>query len=313
MSKFGTLLILFTLILIMTVIKGTTFLSPNNLFNIVRQQSIIAIMSLGVMLTIITAGIDISGGSVVSLCGCVVALLAHPVPGNSDIGQYPLIVPILGGILAGGFCGLINGWFVAYGNVPPFIATLGMMTAARGMALIVSNGKPINGFTSAFEIIGRGRWIGIPVPIFILVGATIVMYFVLHRSKFGVYVYAIGGNEQAARVSGINVKRVKTFVYVIAGLFTGFASVILTSRTLAGNPSFGVSYEMDAITGAVIGGASFSGGVGKVVNTLTGAMIIGVLTNGMTMLKLDPNAQMIARGLVIVLAVLIDQRKNRRY
>jgi ribose/xylose/arabinose/galactoside ABC-type transport system permease subunit len=311
-NRFGTLMILIVMVLIMTCIKGTVFLSVTNLFNIMRQQSIIALIALGVMFCIITAGIDISSGAVIALCGCVVASLAHPVAGDVTKGQFPLIVPILGGILTGGLCGMINGLFIAYGRVPPFIVTLGMMTATRGMALIISGGRPINGFTSSFDFIGRGSWFGVPVPICILAIGTFIMYFILHRSKFGIYVYAIGGNVNAATVSGIKVKPVTVMVYVLAGMFTGLASLILTSRTLAGNPGTGQGYEMDAITGAVIGGVSFSGGVGRVVNTLIGAFIMGVLTNSMTMLQIEPYVQMVVRGLVIVFAVLIDARKNRR-
>jgi ribose/xylose/arabinose/galactoside ABC-type transport system permease subunit len=312
LNRFGTLMILLVMLLIMTCIKGTSFLSVANLFNIIRQQSIIALISLGVMFCIITAGIDISSGSVIAFCGCVVASLAHPVAGDVTKGQFPLIVPILGGILTGALCGLINGLFIAYGRVPPFIVTLGMMTTTRGMALIISGGRPINGFTSSFDFIGRGSWLGIPVPIYILAAGTVIMFFILHRSKFGVYVYAIGGNINAANVSGIKVRPVTVMVYVLAGMFTGIASLILTSRTLAGNPGTGQGYEMDAITGAVIGGVSFSGGVGRVINTLIGAFIMGVLTNSMTMLRIEPYIQMVVRGLVIVFAVLIDARKHRR-
>lgn len=312
MEKFGTLFILLVLILIMTILKGDKFLSVNNFMNILRQQSIIGLMALGVMSTIITGGTDLSGGSVIALCSCVIASLAHPIELGSNIGEYPLFVPILAGILVGTLCGLINGVFVAYGNVPPFIATLGMMTAARGLALIISGGKPINGFTKTFEQIGGGSLLGIPIPIYILLLGTLLQYLYLHRSKYGTYVYAIGGNENAAIVSGINVKLHKAMVYAIAGAFTGVAAIVLTSRTLAGNPGYGSGYELDAITVAVIGGTSFSGGVGKVVNTLIATVIMGVLTNGMTMMKLDPYIQMIVRGGIIVFAVLLDERKNRK-
>ncbi|MGI6176282.1 MAG: ABC transporter permease [Christensenellales bacterium] len=312
LSMYGTLLILIGMMAIMTILKGNMFLSWTNIFNIMRQQTAIALMALGVMLPIITAGTDLSGGSVIALCGVVAAMLAHPLTPDSAMGEYPFIVPVLAGILTGALCGLINGVAISYGNVPPFIATLGMMQAARGMTHIISNGKPVNGFTPAFETIGGGSWLGIPVPIYILLGATIIMYFILHRSKFGTYVYAIGGNELAAKVSGIRVGRNKTMVYVIAGAFTGLASLVLTSRSMAGNPAAGVTYEMDAITGAVLGGTSFSGGVGTTWGTLIGALIMGVLTNGMTMLQIDPNLQMIVKGAVIVIAVLIDERKNRK-
>jgi len=311
-DRFGTLLILLAMMLLMYLLKGNRFISATNLLNIVRQQSIITLMALGVMLTIITGGTDLSGGSVISLCSCVIALLAHPVEMGSNVGQYPLVIPLVTGVLTGAVCGLVNGIFISYGNVPPFIATLGMMTAARGMALIISNSKPINGFTKTFDAIGGGNLYGIPIPVFILLIGIVIMYLILHKSKFGTYVYAIGGNEVAANVSGIGVKRNKAIVYMLAGTFTGIGAIILTSRTMAGNPSSGTGYEMDAITGAIIGGTSFSGGVGRVVNTVIGALIMGVLTNGMTIMQIDPNLQMIVKGAVIVFAVLLDQMKTRK-
>jgi len=304
MDKYGTFVILLAMMLVMTLIKGTNFLSLGNLTNIMRQQSVIGIIALGVMLTIITGGTDLSGGSVLALCSCVIATFAH--------GDYPLIVPVMMGILVGAATGLVNGFFIAYGHVPPFIMTLGMMSAARGLALIVSNSKPINGFTDAFDAIGAESWFGIPIAVWLLIAMTVLFYFLLHKSKFGTYVYAIGGNQTAAKVSGINVKTILTIVYTIAGACTGLAALIMTSRTLAGNPSYGTAYEMDAITCCIIGGTSFTGGIGRAVNTTIGAFIMGVLTNGMTMLQIDPNSQQVIKGAVIVLAVLLDERKNRR-
>lgn len=309
-EKYGTVLILLGMIVIMSFLKPE-FLTFNNLTNIIRQQTPVIIIALGVTLTIISGGIDVSGGAVVAMCSVIIATFAHPLGDPSGPGVYPLFLTILIGVAAGATCGTLNGLSIAYGNVPPFIATLGMMSAARAIALIVSNGKPINGFTDAFNFIGGGRFLGLPMPIWILALMFVIGYVILHKTKFGVYIYAIGSNETAAKVSGVNVKFKKMLVYTIAGAFAGVAAVVLTSRILAGQPAVGSGYEMDAITGAVIGGASFSGGIGTMAGTIVGTLIMGVLTNGMTMLQIDPSLQMLVKGIVVVGAVLLDERKHR--
>lgn len=309
-EKYGTVLILLGMIVIMSFLKPE-FLTFNNLTNIIRQQTPVIIISLGVTLTIISGGIDVSGGAVVAMCSVIIATFAHPLGDPSGPGVYPLLLTILIGVAAGAACGTLNGLSIAYGNVPPFIATLGMMSAARAVALIVSNGKPINGFTDAFNFIGGGAFLGLPMPIWILGLMFVIGFVILHKTKFGVYIYAIGSNETAAKVSGVNVKVKKMLVYTIAGAFAGVAAVVLTSRILAGQPAVGSGYEMDAITGAVIGGASFSGGIGTMAGTIVGTLIMGVLTNGMTMLQIDPALQMLVKGVVVVGAVLLDERKHR--
>lgn len=308
-EKYGLLLILLGMCLIMTLLKPE-FLTYRNLSNILRQQTPIAIMSLGVTFTIISGGIDVSGGSVIALCSVICASLAHPAANGSGAGEFPFIVTLLTPILAGGALGTLNGLVISLGRIPPFIATLGMMATARGLALIISDGKPINGFTEHFNYIGRGVLFGVPFPIYILAFAAIIAYIILHKTKFGVSVFSIGSNETAAVVSGVNVKRNKTLVYTLAGALTGIAAIVLTSRTLAGQPASGVGYEMDAITGAVIGGTSFAGGIGTIVGTIIGAIIMGILSNGMTMLQIDPSLQQVVKGLVIVGAVLLDERKH---
>lgn len=309
-DNWGIFLVLLAMIAIATILTGGRFLSSTNLLNIMRQQAIIGFLSLGVMLTIVTGGIDLSSGSLIALCSVVIATLAQPIAATG--AYHPLIVPLAVGILVGAACGLINGIFVAYANVPPFIATLGMMTAARGMAMLFTDGRPVSGFSESFNHIGRGSWFNIPIPIYLLVAGAILMYLILQRSRFGTHVYAIGGNENAAIVSGVNAKRVKMTVYLIAGAFTGMGAIVLASRTLAGNPGSGVGFELDAITGAVIGGTSFSGGIGKVYNVVIGVLIMGVLTNTMTIMQINPHNQMIVRGAVIVFAVMMDQRNKVR-
>jgi len=297
--------------LLMTLLKPQFLTSNNIIMNIIRQQTAEAIMAVGITFTIISGGIDISGGSVIALCSVVVALFAHPVGDAAGPGQFPLIVTILAGIVVGGILGTISGLVISYGSLLPFIATLGMASAARGLALIVSGGRPVNGFTKAFDFIGGGSVLGIPILIFILAFVFVIGYILLHKTKFGTYVYAIGGNEVAAIVSGVKVKRNKTLVYTLAGSFNGIAAVALASRILAGVPSVGVGYELSAIAMAVIGGVSFSGGIGNIFGTIVGAFIVGILTNGMTMLQIDSSLQMVVKGAVIVSAVLLDERKYR--
>ncbi len=306
-ENYGTILILLLMMAVMSILRSE-FLTVSNFTNIIRQQTPIAIMALGVTFTIVSGGIDISGGSVVAMPAVILATFAR-VDGAGAANL--LIVPILASLLAGGAAGIVNGITISYGNVPPFIATLGMMSVARGFALIVSKGRPITGFTRAFEFLGGGSLLGLPFPIFILAFVYLVGYVILHMTKFGTYIYALGSSQTAAEVSGVNVKRTKTLIYMFSGLFTGMAAIVLASRTLSGQPGVGVGWELHAITAAIIGGASFSGGIGTVFGTLVGALIMGVLTTGMTMLQIDPAFQMVVRGAVIALAVLLDERKHR--
>ena len=303
-NEYSTMLILVMLLIVMVILRGTTFLSSRNLLNIARQEAVIGIIALGVMFPIVSAGTDLSGGSVVALCGVCVAMAAR--------AKWAIPLIFLVAIAVGALTGIVNGYFIAYGRVPPFIATLGMMSMARGTALLLTNSKNVVGFSDAFNQIGKGNWLGVPIAVWILVVMTIIVYFILERTPFGTSVYAIGGNASAAEVSGINVRFNTAMCYVIAGICTGVASVILTSRTLSGNPSVGVSYEMDGITCVILGGASFAGGTGKVINAFFGAMILGVLVNGMTMLQIDSNMQSVVKGAVIVIAVFIDARRQKR-
>lgn len=303
-NEYSALLILIILLIVMVILRGTTFLSARNLLNIARQEAVIGIIALGVMFPIVSGGTDLSAGSVVALCGVCVAMAAR--------AQLPIPVVFLVGIGIGALTGIINGYFIAYGKVPAFIATLGMMSMARGVALLLTNSKNVVGFSDAFNLIGKGSWLGIPIAVWILFLMTFIIYCVLERTPYGTSVYAIGGNAAAAEVSGINVRFNTAICYTIAGICTGIASVILTSRTLSGNPSVGVSYEMDGITCVILGGASFAGGTGKVINAFFGAMILGVLVNGMTMLQIDSNMQSVVKGAVIVIAVFIDARRHKR-
>jgi len=314
--EYSIYIILGIMVLIMAIIKFENFATLDNLMNIIRQMTTIGIMALGVTFCIITTGTDLSGGSVIAMCSVISALMAQRV--TRGMGGLPtalvyvmaLIVPILAGALSG----LVNGLFISYGNVPPFIATLGMMNVARGAAMLISDSKPVsNDLPESFLFIGRGKIFGIiPFPAIVFIICAVIAYVLLHRTKFGTYVYAIGGNRNAAVVSGINVKPILTSVYMLCGAFIGVASIVITARNTSGQPSMGVGYDMDAITCAIIGGASFNGGIGTIAGTIVGAFIMFVLINSMNMLQFNPNWQMIIKGAIIILAVLMDEMKNKR-
>ncbi|WP_325176678.1 ABC transporter permease subunit [Paenibacillus alkalitolerans] len=304
LSRFGMLFILIGLMILMSLLSPT-FLTSDNLLNIVRQMSVVGIVAIGVTFIIITTGIDLSSGSVIALTSVVVATLAHP-------GEYPLLITILAGLGVGMLTGVINGTIIAKGKIAPFIVTLGMMTAARGAALMYTGGRPIGNLSDPFKFIGQGSIAGIPVPILIFFFVAFISYLLLNKTKFGTYIYAIGGNEQAAIIAGINVEKYKIMLYGFAGLLTSVAGIILTSRIASGQPTAGTMYELDAIAAAVIGGTSLAGGVGTIGGTVIGALIIGVMNNGLDLLGVSSYLQQILKGAIIVVAVFIDSRKNKR-
>jgi inositol transport system permease protein len=304
LSRFGMLLILFVLIIVMTIL-APTFLTSGNLINIVRQMSVVGIVAIGVTMIIITTGIDLSSGSVIALVSVVVASMSHP-------GSYPLVVALAVGLGLGLLTGVINGSIISKGKIAPFIVTLGMMTVARGAALLYSSGRPIGNLSDGFKVIGQGSLLGIPIPILIFLFIGFISYILLNKTKFGKYVYAIGGNEQAAVIAGVNVDKYKIMIYGFAGLLAAVGGIILTSRIASGQPTAGLMYELDAIAAAVIGGTSLSGGVGTIGGTIIGALIIGVMNNGLDLLNVSSYWQQILKGAIIVVAVLIDSRKNKK-
>ena len=321
--KYAIVLIFIGMFVAMTFLTDA-FLQPRNLFNVVRQISVVGLIAIGVTMVIITTGIDLSSGSVLALAAVFAASFAQQ-PGWHD-AKYPglavpLIVPIVVALAIGVLCGAINGGLIARFKIPPFIATLGMMTVARGFALIYSN-RPVSGLTDTYNFIGQGEIfkiipipgqppLGLPIPIIILAVVAIGAHIMLNHTRFGRHIYAIGGNEQAALISGLNVGRIKIGVYSIAGLLAGLAGLVLSSRIGSGQPGLGVGYELDAIASAVIGGTSLSGGVGTIWGTIIGALIIGVLNNGLDLLNVSAYWQTIIKGSIIVVAVIIDERKNR--
>lgn len=275
------------------------FLTFSNWSIIFTQVSINALLAFGVTFVIITGGIDLSIGSVVAVSGVAAALLARQ-------DNYPVVVPVLGGLVVGLLFGLLNGVLVTKSKIAPFIVTLGVMTIGRGLALIISKGRPISNLSESFNFIGGGDILGIPFPIIILFVVFIICSIVLKKTIFGRYVYAVGGNQQAAWASGISVNQVKMAVYAICGLLSGLAGILLTSRITTGQPNAGMSFELDAIAAAVIGGSSTSGGVGSIQGTLFGVILIGVLNNGLDLLNVSSYYQQVVMGVIIIGAVLLD-------
>ncbi|MHB1453444.1 MAG: ABC transporter permease [Saccharofermentanales bacterium] len=302
-GKYGIYIIFVLLFTVMSIVSKS-FLSTANILNVLRQISINGVIAVGMTFVIITGGIDLSVGSIVGLSAVVACSFAHP-------DTYPLIVPILIGILVGTLCGAFNGLIISFGKVAPFIVTLGMLTIARGMTLVYTGGRPVINLSEAYNKIGGGYVAGLPIPIYILVFAAAVGFFILYATKFGRHVYAIGGNEHASKVSGLNTKLIKVGVYSLAGAAAGLAGVILSSRVMAGSPAAGQGYELDAIAAVVIGGASLTGGIGTIAGTIVGALIIGVMNNGLDLMNVSSYYQQIVKGVIIIAAVLLDKKNAK--
>lgn len=320
-GKRGLAMEFLMVVILLVMIIGITLLNPrfitiNNLLNLLTQTSIFGILALGLLLVIISKGIDLSVGSVLAFAG-VVAGSVSQVTGAAGqvfegVGPVPFIGTILIALGVGALMGAINGWFIAYTKIPAFIATLGMFTAARGAALMVSNGRPVSNINPQIRLFGQ-RVLGLPMPVFIY-GLVIILTFVLLKyTRFGKSVYAIGGNIEAAEVSGIQVKRNLVYIYMYSGLLAGLAALIYMGRTGGSiQPAAATGYELTAIAGATIGGASHAGGTGTVWGAVVGALILGVLTNGFTLLGVDAYLQQIIQGIIIIGAVIIDMRKNKK-
>jgi len=277
----------------------------------VLQVAVIGVIAVGVTQVIITGGIDLSSGSVVALTAMVAASLAQ----SSDAARavypsltdLPVIVPLAAGLAVGALAGLVNGALIAWTSIPPFIATLGMMVTARGLARWYTHGEPVSMLTDAFAAIGSGA-----VPVMIFLAVALVCNVALRYTRYGKYTYAIGSNPQAARVAGIRVGRHLILVYTIAGTLSGLAGVLTAARAVSGQAGMGTMYELDAIAAAVIGGTSLSGGVGRITGTVIGTLILGVVTSGFTFLRIDAYYQEIVKGGIIVAAVVADQYRRRR-
>ncbi|EPO0037184.1 ribose ABC transporter permease [Vibrio cholerae] len=300
-----------SLIALLFLVVIVSFLNPNfftvdNLLNILRQTSVNAIIAVGMTLVILTAGIDLSVGSVLALCGAFAATLVAM--------EVPVLVAVPTALLAGAALGAISGIIIAKGKVQAFIATLVTMTLLRGVTMVYTDGRPIStGFTDTadtFAWFGTGYALGIPVPVWLMVVVFAGAWYLLNHTRFGRYVYAVGGNESATRLSGINVDRVKIGVYAICGLLAALAGIIVTSRLSSAQPTAGMGYELDAIAAVVLGGTSLMGGKGRIMGTLIGALIIGFLNNALNLLDVSSYYQMIAKAVVILLAVLVDNKNK---
>jgi ribose transport system permease protein len=295
--RLGTLAGLVGLCLLLWILTPH-FLTVSNLLNVLEQTSINAVIAVGMTFVILSGGIDLSVGSVLALSGVVMATLLQ---------EGWAVLPAMAAGLAIGFAfGAFNGIAIAWGRLPPFIATLGMMSIARGCALLFTEGRPVSGFEQSFRSLATARILGIPAPVVITAAVYLAARFVLSSTRFGRYVYAMGGNEEATRLSGVNVRLHKTLVYGVAGLTSAIAAVLLTARLNSAQPIAGIMYELDAIAATVIGGTSLSGGEGGVGGTLIGALIMGVLRNGLNLLGVSSFLQQVVIGLVIVFAVLLD-------
>lgn len=284
---------------------GKEFLTLNNIFNIIAQASIISIIAIGASLVILTGGIDLSVGSIVGFVGILGGLLIK--------ASVAVPAACLAMILSGALFGLFNGVLVSWGKVPAFIVTLGTMQIARGLALLINAGQPVSGFPQELSVIMSTQVFGkIPISVFYVAGFYLAIIFVMSYTKFGRYIYSIGGNVNAARLSGIGVKRIEMMVYVLSGVFAAAAGIMLLSRLTYADPNAGTGYEMNAIAAAVIGGISLSGGRGRIGNTLVGAIILSALTCGLQIMNVATYYQTIVTGLVIIVAVFADKQKERK-
>lgn len=286
-------------------IAGKNFLTLRNIQNIISQSSCVAVVAIGASLVILTGGIDLSAGSIIGFVGILSALLIKK--------GMAIPVAFLIGIAAGGIVGLINGVVISYGKVPAFIATLGTMNIARGLAYLTNGGKSISGFPTVLADIMGTKVLGTtPISIIYVFTLYALMFFVMTCTRYGRRIYALGGNVRAAKLSGVRVRKVEVSVYLLAGIFSAIAGLMLLSRLFYADPNTGTGYEMDAIASCVIGGISLSGGKGKILNTLVGALILGMLTCGLQILNISTHWQTIISGAVIVGAVYLDKAKERK-
>ncbi len=301
-QKLGPLLGLFLLVVIVSILNPS-FLEPLNLLNLLRQVAINALIAFGMTFVILTGGIDLSVGAILALSSALTA-------GMMVAGVDPIVAILIGCIL-GALMGMVNGLFITIGKMAPFIATLATMTIFRGLTLVYTGGNPITGLGDnyLFQLFGRGYFLGIPVPAITMILAFVFLFVLLHKTPFGRKTYAIGGNEKAALISGIKVPKVKIMIYSLSGMLAALAGAILTSRLNSAQPTAGTSYELDAIAAVVLGGTSLSGGKGRIFGTLIGALIIGTLNNGLNLLGVSSFYQMVVKGIVILIAVLLDRKK----
>lgn len=302
-GRYGIVFALAILIVFFAIL-APSFLSVGNILNILRQVSIVGICTVGMTFVILTGGIDLSVGSILGVCAVTGALLMS--------SGVPIWLSVLAVLAVGVLTGLLNAFLISEVDIAPIIATLGVMTALRGVAYILTEGLPVYGLPEAFNLLGQGYLLGIPVPVFLLVAAFFLGWFLLTRTTFGRVVYGIGGNLEATRLSGLSVRRATYKIYVLAGLLYAVAALILLSRANSGQPKAGTGYEMDIITACVLGGISVAGGQGRITGVIYGVLIMGVLTNGMVLMNVNEYWQWVVKGVVLLAAVAIDRLSRRR-
>ncbi len=306
-DNIGIIIALLAMFIFLTVFPTTrsTFLTPKNMFNILRQNASNLFLATGMTMVIILGGIDLSVGSVIALSGVVAA-------GAVVNFGLPEAVGFAAAILVGALVGLFNGFIICKTDIPPFIVTLASMNITKGIALVLTGGAPIRCMTDAFKFPGAGYVGPVPTPVILMVVIFIIAALMINKTQLGRHIYAVGGNVQAAKFSGISVEKVKFIVYTYTGVMAGIAGVVIASRLYSGQPTAGDGAEMDAIASVVVGGTSMSGGSGRIGGTLIGVLIIGVLNNGLNLMGVDSNFQYIVKGLVILLAVYVDFLRNKK-
>lgn len=298
------ILVAFIILCVGLSIATPAFFTKDNILNVLRQVATNSNLAIGLTMAIIIGGIDLSVGAVLAFSGL---LCASFISDGMNLGLAVLLAFTLGALF-----GLLNGLIIAYTNMPPFVVTLATQNIARGIVNVYANGQPINARNPVFNFLGVGYLLGIPLPVIYSFVLLAVMILILGRSKFGRQLYAVGGNEEAARFSGINIKKVKIIVYTLCGALASFSGIILAARMYSGQPTAGDGFELDAIAASVLGGVSFSGGVGKLGGTIIGVLVLGVLTNGLNLLNINSFWQYIIKGIIILLAVYLDILKKRR-
>ena len=301
--RFGLLIIILLMVTVMSFV-APVFRTPGNLINILRQVSINGILAVGLTFVILTGGIDLGVGSLVAVTGVIV--------GSMLLNGHSVVESIAVSMFVSILFGIFNGVMIAYFGLPPFIATLATQTIGNGFALVYSNGRPFAISNEVFKNIGKGSIVGIPIPIIIMVSVCVVALLVLNFTTFGRHIFALGGNRNAAKLSGVRTRRVELLVYVISAFCAAVVGIILASRISSGQPTAGKGYELDAIASVAIGGTSMSGGVGQLSGTIMGFIIIGILSNSLTLLNVSSFYQDIVKGFIILFAVLMDMRTKKR-